>query len=398
MATTQPHHLEGVLSSSEIAVVQVVQDLYGAEAKTAAAELAEAIGLQEEARDQFIGGIALSLDGLDFEQRCGLAKGLREVTSLVGEQTLKTTVEIGDILVAAKSLSAIRPDPAESEPDEPEDDTDASNEQDSAPIEPLTRTQKTWLGRFLPDESMEQVEAMTYGQRLGFISGLASMYKDLKIRGSADTKNLRSKQMIALFEGKSANEIGDLSNSNPDAVRATLSNMSKNIQERAELDDIQAIIADPPTYEPIEWATDTEELTDVTTERSHEQTKWYDKIYPDKSHRYVTEELTTAQQQYIADNLSTLLEDYLIKSQGEVKTERRTTALTMFVMGKPADEIAAALDRPLGIIKTDLHDSAVLLGQRTPTPELKAILNEVENLPHEEANESKSGNDSSTGA
>jgi hypothetical protein len=373
MSESPGTRIEDVLNPQEVAVVKAVQDLYGAEAKLAAGELADVLGSSEEQREQLIGGVTLRLEGLNFEDRRRVAQGFRGVAALLGGRA----VAGGEVQLEEPGLVLARllQDSNQSEVSTGQTNGLAPDEDiDKKPnhVNPLSGVQRRWLSRFLPEEAVERIEALPVYQRLDFAGKLGVLYQGLSItRLNLEAKKLRTEQMIALMGGKSYQEISERSGASSASVQQGLQQMPKSIGDRVETDELVRLI---PRPKPIDQEADQPE---DSPQRSRTQRNWYAKIFEDEEDVEVTELLTPQQQAQLAESLARRLRAYIIRKEGPVKTERRVLEMTLLITGHPIEAIAETISLPAGNIRNDLNKSASSLARHTSQQDIKRILHDA---------------------
>jgi hypothetical protein len=102
MAAELHSPVEDILSPTEIAALQIVHELYGGQAKLAAATLADTIDLDEPTRQQFMGSITATINGLDFESRREVSIRLREAAAALGGPAVEASQETIGLVMTAK--------------------------------------------------------------------------------------------------------------------------------------------------------------------------------------------------------------------------------------------------------------------------------------------------------
>ena len=372
MSDEQLPQTRDILSAQEVAALDFAQQLYGGQAKLAAQELAETAGLGEPAKEQLIGGVALKLESLDFEQRRAVALRLREAAAVLG----------GSAVEGASDPALVAPTvPATAE---------------STRREPLAKRQRTWLLRILDEESVDSIDALSAAERLDFTARLGESYQALKVpRLSPEAKMKRADQLAAFMDGQSYEEIGTLADSNGHAITMGLRNMARTIADRMPREEIAALI---PHHQPVATEAAIERVQSPspaddpspiyeteTIGLSRTQIKWYEKFITDNTDIQLIEALTPDRLQHFSDRMSSYLRAYTIRREGAFKTERRVTQASLFITGKTAAEIAEATSQHVDNVKHDLHSTTGILRRNLTDRDLKNIIDDAAAFTAEQA-------------
>jgi hypothetical protein len=364
--SADPHNsLSGVLTDQEIESVQLAQTIYGARAKEAAAGFAEAFGMEEPARSQFLGKVAVGVESLDFEQRRSLSAGLMELSALLGGQALQ-----GANGSAPHELSMIGGGPSSAL------EAGSANgagglagterRQDSGP--PLSQIQKTWLLKIVDSEAVDKVAALPSDLRITFAVNLGTRYQELAIRrASVENKQQRVRQLIALMAGKSYNEIAELTGATTAGARAGLLTMTGTLSDKLSTKDIIGCIPERSEEDG------TFILAAEKPELSKDQRNWYAKLLDNALDVEQLADLTPDQQTYLAERLGARLRAANIRRYGPDRTERRVSQMTMLISGSSYHEIAETTEMNTAMVKAELHSIVTTLHRNISQEDLKQI-------------------------
>ncbi len=244
-----------ILSPEELDALRFAQDLYGAQAKQAAEELANVLEeLDETGRDQLIGSVALRLDGLNFEERRNLVFSIRSLSEQLGGVA---TIGAGYVEVGSNGQGP-QSEPAATTPavaTEGESDPSAAPQNETGtPAPAFAKYQRSWLRRLYEEENMEQIEALSLEERAEFFANLTAYYQQLSIpRLNSNAKAKRSDQLVALMvDGKSYSELAEEAGVSHAGVRLGITKMAESITKRSNPDQLQALIPAPKTVDKIE--------------------------------------------------------------------------------------------------------------------------------------------------
>jgi len=362
--------VEEILTPTEVAAIQAAQDLYGAEAKLAAGELAVTLDINDQAREQLVGGVALHLEGLNFEERRQVALGFRDLACKLGGKAVRGEPNHG-------TPHLVPP-------------LDGRHEVRTVQSAPLTDRQREWFSRLLGEENVGLVAELPMHPRLEFAANLGEMYQGLAInRLSPADKERRAQQMTAFIGGKSLEEIAADTQSSVEALRLGLKKMTDSIRLRKPLEDILGLL---PSLEA-KPQTDTDNSDEQSLEEelspggvqplSKAQRRWYEKVFAgvkDPDLLESLEGLRYEQQEYLAERLARYLRSYVIRREGPVKTDRRIRIMTLFLAGTEAEQIAQTVGLPETHIKQQLHASALMLQRRSFPKNLANILQDTRDL------------------
>lgn len=245
---------DSILSPEELDALRFAQDLYGAQAKQAAEELANVLKLDEATRDQLIGSVALKLDGLNFEERRDLVFSFRSLSAQLGG-----VATIGAGYVEAESNGqGSQSESATATPtldEESERDASAAPRAETdTPAPAFAKYQRSWLGRLYDEENIDRIEALSLEERAEFFANLTAYYQQLSItRLNSNAKAKRSDQLVALMvDGKSYSELAEEAGVSHAGVRLGITKMAESIAKRSNPDQLQALIPAPKTVDRIE--------------------------------------------------------------------------------------------------------------------------------------------------
>ncbi len=253
--------LEQILSEQEIAAIKFAQDVYGARAKQAAVGLAEILELDPKSTKRFCGGVALRLEGLDFEDRRRVALGFQELSAVLGGTAVREgrpdTLDLGLVAADVKeddstpkdhAIDSARPNGKASIGENAKPPTSSSsaeniefaNVQPDANAEaatqkapPLTPQQRSWFARLYDEADVQRIEDLSQDQRAEFVKALASRYTRLKItRLNPAAKHQRAQQLTALMSGNTYREIADELGIKEGTLKMGLTTMTKSIKSR----------------------------------------------------------------------------------------------------------------------------------------------------------------------
>ena len=361
--------IKSILSDQEIESLRLAQDLYGAKAKEAADSLADTLELDENARNQLIGGVALKLDRLDFEERRKIALGFQELAISLGDTAVRESSRsdtVLDLIVSGEAPPLETPERSETSSEE-DDRQDIPN--------PLNRQQRSWLSHLYDEDDINKIELLSLDQRKEFVDALTSDYRSLKItRLSPEAKKARSDQLIKLLMGnasyrKIANDLGIQDRT----FRAGMDNMAKGIKKRMPLKELKSLI--PSHTESLTEAIPSNQEQEETEPKglTKIQRKWLEKVY-DTEAVEMAESLNPQQLSYLADRLGRYLNSAVIRAHGRVKTMRRLGEVSLLLTGHDYEEISRVVNVDAPTVKSELHHSATRLKDTTAQDLLKQIL------------------------
>ncbi|MFO0781763.1 MAG: hypothetical protein U0524_02620 [Candidatus Saccharimonadales bacterium] len=417
---------ESILTPEEMESMRTVQTLYGAQAKLAANQLTENLGLSEETQTEFVGRVAIGLESLDFERRKHVADLFVELThSLdvveIGEPTQDTPRPSGLPIFVPAIEEETPPTPVSngSKPTDSESEKSIHNGNGSHLVHDtqiateterseLAKPQLAWLEGVLGEEGAARVAALSDPHRLEFTQNLGNTYINLKIaRLSTEDKVKRSQQMSAFIaEGKSYKEIAEQEQCEPATLSAAMRKMITSISSRTEQADLIALIPNSDTA-PIESSQSDTTLAETESEpevgklpydesefEPQEFTKlqhnWFSKVFGKENFGLATvntlQTLSTSQRMHLASKLNKHVRAHSAKKDGTYVAGRKEDEVALLIQGKTIEEISESVARPEVAVNQELHVTAITINQNVSIEELRSMLASAAEYPTESRN------------
>jgi hypothetical protein len=241
------------------------------------------------------------------------------------------------------------------------------------------------LGRILPEEAVDRIEALPAEGRSEFARRLGDMYQQFKIvRNGPEAKKARAEQMIALLEGEDYEAIAASHDDAVANIRMGISNVANSISRKIQegvvtQEEIVALIPDAGELAGPDEGREPTEETGEAEELSRAQRNWYHTLFThftDTREAYTNKMtgLRPEQQAYLADRLEERLRSAMGRKEGPAKVDRRVEQMRQLIAGAGTEEIAKNLGLNEQLIKKELHFSADTIQRQTPTADLKDIV------------------------
>lgn len=341
--------VSGVLTQQELESIQLAQDIYGGRAKEAAAELASTLGLDENAKKQLVGGVALHLHGLDFEERRQVALGFKQLAEGLGKAALNGDSSVGhsstlDLIINSSDVNGASEnghDPAATNGNvdslteqEESTDTEASLHEVITPDNPLNKTQRSWLNRLYDASDVNRIEALNPAQRSAFVKALTNKYQKLKItRLGAQAKSERSAQLTSIMEGTSIDELASQLGIQEGTLRAGLNKMAGSISKRMTPSELRRLVtnAEKKTEAPKRQSAS---QLDISEQRN----EWLGKLV-DPQAAATFEEMTADERRNFAEKLGGVYQGLRIPRLEAAGRVKRIDLITGFLTGASIDEL-----------------------------------------------------------
>lgn len=366
-----------LLSPHELRAIQDAQVLYGALAKIATAQLAEAVGLDEAGSAQMVGAVqeAMTEREMDIEGRRQLASGLSWLVEVIGGNVTRPKVR------PVETDGIAQDEPAAGG----EQDVPAPRGEQDSPTNELSLKALNWFKRFMAIEEVARIEKLSPGQRELFLNNVFTRYKAIKsYKMTAEDKEKRVAQAKAYLSGSSYAQLAEEYGSTTPAINQAIRQVSLRIGEHIDKAVISQHLAEaeqaPINADPGQDIVTDKDPAQAEIITTPEQTKWLDKVMDGtgaKSGFYLR--MGLASKQFFAGSIGELTMETLSPRISEVVAERRTQQVILLLQGKTYEEIAEQLARPIKNIKLDLHDTAEVLNRRTAPDRLVRLITESRN-------------------
>jgi hypothetical protein len=391
VASQQTSGINHVLSDQEIESVRSAQELYGAQAKLGAIELASTLGMDPDERQALLGKVAVSIEDMDFETRRVLAASFQNVAACVGGTA---TGSLRPLPIVPESPVSTNGHGAQSELSafglgNNGNGNGNGHRPEETYVDRLTAPQKTWLKKLMGEDQVSSVAALSYQERMAFANSLSELYQGLSIkRLGPEAKELRGNQMIALLSGSTYEEIAKSAGVSRTALVNGLSTAATGIASRVSLEEILDLVSKAqatdspaePAPAAVEVDDSSQDPTDGETIAIHEpltrtQVNWLRKALGDSFDEAEINNLPTTQREHLGELICRQVRSIFIpKDKNMVKTKRRTEGIEMIVAGYPYETIANTLGVSLPNAKYELHYTALSFNNNVPEHERQSII------------------------
>jgi hypothetical protein len=168
-----------------------------------------------------------------------------------------------------------------------------------------------------------------------------------------------------LVEDKSYEKIAALSGIRVQSASQNMIHTANAIIQRVSREEIIGML--PSLSE------DFTEQPEVISSISAEQRKWYSKFLSDEDIDLI-EGFTPPQIEQLISRLEATLCSFTIRRDGQFRTQRRVSELSLFIEGKTIDKIAESTEQNSAAVKASLHSTADILSRRmTPMDRIRVL-------------------------